>query len=118
VTRLETIPARLGRAQSLRETNADSGGERTTAPRERFPEGGIAIGHNAGVSVQTGSNNIDIGNIGTAAENNFIRIGTAMSHTSTFIAGIVDATVAGGMQVLVSSRRAARDRALLAARQG
>jgi hypothetical protein len=52
--------------------------------------------------VRTGSNNIHIDNPGSLApqDNNVIRIGTA--QTSAFIAGILGATVAEGIPVLVS----------------
>src|SRR5262249_25109397 len=53
----------------------------------------IAIGHSAGTSLTTGTNNIDIGNFGVAAEANTIRIGN--SQTSAFIAGISGTTLSG-----------------------
>src|SRR5206468_3062447 len=46
----------------------------------------IALGSVAGFNLTTGSDNIDIGNVGVAAESNTIRIGTG--QTKTFIAGI------------------------------
>ena len=45
------------------------------------------MGYNAGNSLTTGSNNIDIGNVGVAAEASTIRIGSG-AQTRTFIAGI------------------------------
>src|SRR5207249_1790197 len=56
-----------------------------------------------GVSLTTGSNNIDIGNLGVAGESKRIRIGTAGSQTKTFIAGISGATVPSGVGVIVGS---------------
>src|SRR4030095_12984295 len=49
-------------------------------------------------NLTTGSNNIDIGNLGVAAESNTIRIGTA--QTRTFIQGIRGAVVAGAHVVV------------------
>ena len=51
----------------------------------------------------TGSNNIDIGNVGVAGETNTIRIGTVGTQTDTFIAGISGATVPGGVAVIVDA---------------
>jgi hypothetical protein len=45
------------------------------------------LGYNAGNSLTTGSNNIDIGNLGVAGESATIRIGTG-AQTRAFIAGI------------------------------
>jgi hypothetical protein len=53
------------------------------------------VGDNAGVSLTTGDNNIDIGNEGVADEANTIRIGTSGTQTTTFIAGITGAAVVG-----------------------
>jgi hypothetical protein len=55
----------------------------------------IGLGSNAGSSLTTGSNNIDIGNVGVAAESNTIRIGKQGTQTRTFVAGITGATVTG-----------------------
>jgi len=55
----------------------------------------IALGFNAGENLTTGSNNIDVGNAGVAGESNAIRIGTAGTHTATFIAGIRGTPIAG-----------------------
>jgi hypothetical protein len=55
-----------------------------------------ALGHHAGTSVTTGSNNIHIGNAGDAADSALIGIGTAGDHTRTFIAGIFGATLLQG----------------------
>ncbi|HWX17729.1 MAG TPA: tail fiber domain-containing protein [Chthoniobacterales bacterium] len=62
----------------------------------------IAVGYNAGANLTTGSNNVDIGNVGVAGESNTLRIG-AMSQTATFIRGISGATVAGGVGVIIDS---------------
>jgi hypothetical protein len=43
----------------------------------------------------TGSNNIDIGNLGVAAESGTIRIGTTSTQKATFIAGIYGTSVTG-----------------------
>src|SRR6266498_4103326 len=74
----------------------------------------IALGFGAGVNLTTGDNNIDIGNLGVAAEANIIRIGTEVAvtdpfgvihpaHTATYIAGINDADAIGGEAVFVTS---------------
>jgi Chaperone of endosialidase len=63
----------------------------------------IALGANAGFELTSGSNNIDIYNRGVAGESNTIRIGTAETHTATFVAGISGATVPGGIGVIVDS---------------
>ena len=47
-----------------------------------------AFGYMAGYNVTTGSNNIEIGNQGTASDSGAIRIGAAGTQTSAFIAGI------------------------------
>ena len=64
------------------------------------------MGEAAGQNLTAGDNNIDIGNLGVAAEANTIRIGTQTAgtdvfgvahpvHTATFIAGISGAGVMG-----------------------
>src|SRR5206468_7041359 len=51
----------------------------------------------------TGSNNIDVGNLGVAGEGNKIRIGTVGTHKNTFIAGVFGVTVSRGVGVIVDS---------------
>ncbi|MDD5266436.1 MAG: tail fiber domain-containing protein [Methylococcales bacterium] len=63
----------------------------------------IALGAGAGFNLTTGSNNIHIGNLGSASQSRQIRIGTQGTQTSTFIAGIRGATVAGGVGVIVDA---------------
>jgi hypothetical protein len=63
----------------------------------------IALGESAGSNLTTGSNNIAIGNKGVAGESNTIRIGKKGTQTTTVIAGINGATVAGGIAVLIGS---------------
>jgi uncharacterized coiled-coil protein SlyX len=63
----------------------------------------IALGINAGLNLTTGSNNIDIGNVGSAGESKKIRIGTRLTHTNTYIAGISGVTVAGGVGVIIDT---------------
>jgi hypothetical protein len=62
----------------------------------------IGIGDSAGSNLTTGNNNICIGNPGVAEESNTIRVGTAGTHTATFVAGI-NGTGVTGVPVLVSS---------------
>ncbi|MBV9157847.1 MAG: tail fiber domain-containing protein [Acidobacteriaceae bacterium] len=57
--------------------------------------GNIALGYGAGSQVTIGTDNIEIGNAGAAADSNVMRIGTSGSQTSTFVAGINNATVSG-----------------------
>jgi hypothetical protein len=61
------------------------------------------LGYQAGFNLTTGDNNIDIGNQGRADEFNTIRIGTARTHTNTYIAGISGVTVPTGVPVIVDS---------------
>ena len=61
-----------------------------------------AVGTSAGFNLTTGGNNIDIANMGVAAESNTIRIGNE-TQTNTFIAGISGATVPTGVAVLIDS---------------
>jgi hypothetical protein len=74
----------------------------------------IAMGYQAGFNVTTGSNNIEIGHMGLAADNGAIRIGTKGSQKEVFIAGIenskitgsaVYVTAGGRLGVLASSER-------------
>jgi hypothetical protein len=65
----------------------------------------IAVGANAGASLTTGNNNIDIGNAGIAAESQAIRIGTQGTQTRTFIAGISGSAVTGSPVVVNGSDR-------------
>jgi hypothetical protein len=62
----------------------------------------IALGYQAGVNLTTGDNNIDIGNAGAAAESGVIRIGTAGTHTTTFIAGIRGVPIGSAIPLGVS----------------
>ena len=63
----------------------------------------IALGDGAGVNLTTGNKNIDIGNSGIAGEGGTIRIGTAGTHSATYIAGISGAVGSGGSAVYVNS---------------
>jgi len=63
----------------------------------------IALGFDAGSDLTTGSNNIDIGAKGTNGESNTIRIGKKGTQTTTRIAGISGATVAGGVGVIIDT---------------
>jgi hypothetical protein len=59
------------------------------------------LGYQAGLNLTTGNNNIDIGNVGLAAEASTIRIGTAANQTRAFIAGIRGKTTANANAVPV-----------------
>ena len=63
----------------------------------------IALGYFAGFNLATGSYNIDVGNEGVAGDNNVIRIGTQGTETNTFIAGIYNTPISGGIPVVVNS---------------
>jgi Helix-turn-helix domain/Chaperone of endosialidase len=71
----------------------------------------IALGWEAGLNVETGSNNIDIGNPdeatdGEKADNAVIRIGTQSPtalQSQTFIAGIYDNIAVTGIAVVIDS---------------
>jgi len=67
--------------------------------------GNIALGYQAGYNLTTGNDNIAIGNLGVAGEAGRIRMGTAGTHTRTFIAGIRGVTtgVANAIPVLIDS---------------
>jgi trimeric autotransporter adhesin len=62
----------------------------------------IAIGYQAGMNLQLGDNNIDIGNPGVAGDANAVRIGTQGTQMETFIAGI-SGTAVSGVAVVVSA---------------
>ncbi|MEA3208821.1 MAG: hypothetical protein QOE70_1878 [Chthoniobacter sp.] len=51
--------------------------------------GNIALGLNAGVSITSTNNNIDIGSPGSGGDSGFIRLGTAGTHTATTLVGKV-----------------------------
>jgi hypothetical protein len=63
----------------------------------------IALGFDAGIDLTTGGNNIDIGNPGTAAESNTIRIGVQGTQVFTIIAGISNDMQAFGTPVIVTT---------------
>ena len=63
----------------------------------------IALGNKAGFNPITGSDNIDIANVGSAGETDTIRMGTKGTQTATFIAGISGVTVADGVTVIVDT---------------
>ena len=60
----------------------------------------IALGSNAGGNLASGSNNIDIGNKGQTGDVKKIRIGTAGTHTATFISGIYNVNEGGTIKPL------------------
>ena len=55
------------------------------------------------LSLTTGSNNIDIGAFGAAAEANTIRIGKKGVQTNAYMIGVSGVTVAGGVGVIVDT---------------
>jgi hypothetical protein len=62
-----------------------------------------ALGYEAGINLTTGSNNIDIGHNGVAGDSAVIRIGTAGTQTTAYIAGIENSTVTGSAVYVTSS---------------
>lgn len=62
-----------------------------------------ALGYRAGWSITTGNNKIEIGNSGTAADANHIRIGAQGTQTVTYVAGVAGVNVTGGTEVVVNS---------------
>jgi hypothetical protein len=63
----------------------------------------LAEGWHAGYNLTTGSNDIDIGSVGVAAESGAIRIGTAGTQTKAFITGIYGTSVSGNAVVVNSA---------------
>ena len=63
----------------------------------------VAIGFRAGANWTVGDNNISISNPGLAEDNKTIRIGVKGQQARTFIAGIRNTTLAGGLAVLVNA---------------
>jgi uncharacterized coiled-coil protein SlyX len=61
------------------------------------------LGSTAGASLTSGSNNIDIGNVGVAGETAKIRIGKQGTQNGTFIAGIFGVPVTGSTVVVNST---------------
>jgi hypothetical protein len=62
-----------------------------------------AEGYEAGYKLTTGSNNIEIGNKGAAADSKVIRIGTEGTQKKTFIAGIYGNSTVSGVAVVIGS---------------
>jgi hypothetical protein len=65
----------------------------------------IGIGNNAGGSLFSGSNNIEIANTGSSSDNGVIRIGTTAVQTRFFAAGVRGVTtgVADAINVVIDS---------------
>jgi hypothetical protein len=63
----------------------------------------IGEGFHGGFNLTNGSNNIDIGNVGAAADNGIIRIGTAGTHNAAYVAGIAGAKVTGAAVYVTAS---------------
>jgi hypothetical protein len=53
----------------------------------------------------TGSNNIDIGSVGVAGEDDTIRIGTKGTHKATVIAGIISSKITGSAVYVTTTGR-------------
>src|SRR5207248_1506954 len=63
----------------------------------------VGVGSNAGANLTSGSNNIDIGNLGVAGEAGKIRIGTKGTHNGALIAGIYGKTSGSGTPVFINA---------------
>ena len=63
----------------------------------------IALGYQAAENVTTTSNNIDIGNLGSAGDSGVIRIGTTFAQTTAYMAGIYNSTISGSPVVVNSN---------------
>src|SRR5205807_10425916 len=63
----------------------------------------IALSFDAGKNLTDGSNTVDIGNVGVAAEANTIRIGTEGTQTNAYVAGISGVTVPNGVGVIIDT---------------
>jgi hypothetical protein len=61
------------------------------------------VGPFAGYNLTTGSNNIDIGSRGVAAETGVIRLGTQGTQHAAYMAGVSGVNVTGGATVVVNS---------------
>ncbi|MFO1311187.1 MAG: tail fiber domain-containing protein [Burkholderiales bacterium] len=77
----------------------------TSALQSAFGDGNIGIGHNAGLNLASGHDNIEIGNNGTAADTLTIRIGNDYNdpfvQKHTYIAGIRGVTTGYADAVVV-----------------
>jgi hypothetical protein len=93
---------------------ADTSGEQNTAAgvhalaNNSSGSNNIAEGYHGGYNLTTGSNNIDIGSPGVAAESDVIRIGTITGTTpiqkAAYVAGIYGVkTATSGMAVVIDS---------------
>ena len=58
----------------------------------------IAIGFEAGESLSTGSDNIDLYTPGASGESGVIRIGTQGTQTAAYVAGVYGATSSSGVE--------------------
>jgi trimeric autotransporter adhesin len=63
--------------------------------------GNTALGFFAGADHSMGNNNIYIDNRGVGVESGTIRIGKGGTHTATFVAGIANNGVFGGLEVVI-----------------
>ena len=82
------------------------GAQRRAAYRRADTTGSnnVAVGYYAGYYPTAGSNNIEIGNRGIAADNAVIRIGTQGTQSATYLAGVSGANVTGGATVVVNAQ--------------
>ena len=55
----------------------------------------IAVGYGAGEYLTTGTNSVEIGNLGMASDSATIRIGTQGTQRTTYIGGISGTSVTG-----------------------
>ena len=88
----------------------NTGGDQNTAIGANALQGAtgsrnIALGIDAGASLTTGNDNIDIGQVGVSGESGTIRVGTSGIQTKTFVAGVRDVTTGmmDGQTVMIDS---------------
>ena len=63
----------------------------------------VGLGADAGFNLTTGSNNVAVANRGVAGESGVIRIGTPVTQTTTYIAGINNSKVTGSAVYITST---------------
>ena len=59
------------------------------------------MGYRAGFHLTTGTDNIDIGNQGVAAETNTIHIGTQGTQTAAYVAGVYNRAISGTTKAVI-----------------
>ena len=92
-----------GGALATNQTGSNNTADGAEALLRTTGSNNVGLGYNAGNNLTAGSNNIDISNVGVAAESNAIRVGTSGVQTKAFIAGISGIAVTGTAVVVNGS---------------